>query len=158
MSHRWAALVLVLALCANTLRHAAGQTGQQPRERGAKGKLGQNYPNPFNPETNIDFAVGDEDCTGDSRQYVVTLRVINVTVVDVADFVLAGPSATSMTNVPSSLIKQPIRNMRLPCGSYRGYWDGNLRGTRKEAASGIYIAQLFVNKKVVNSMKMAIIK
>src|SRR5215216_1155500 len=126
MSHRWAALVLVLALCAMTPRHAAGQTSQTPRGHSAKGGLGRNFPNPFNPETNIDFAVGDTaNCAGDSQQYQVTLRIINVALTEVADFVLTGSSPTSTAVVPPSMIKQRIRNLRLPCGTYRGYWDGN---------------------------------
>ena len=60
MFHRWAALVLVLALCAFTPKHAAGQqsTTTQPRERGA-GSLGKAFPNPINPETHIHFAIGE---------------------------------------------------------------------------------------------------
>ncbi len=156
MSHRWAALVLVLALCAMTPRHAAGQS---PRGHSAKGGIGQNYPNPFNPATTIPFSVGDTtNCAGDSQQYVVTLRIINITVQEVAVAVIAGPSATSTTNVSPSLIKQPIKNLRLSCGKYNGFWDGNYQGTTKEAASGIYIAQLFVNRRLEGTKKMANIK
>ena len=51
MFHRWAALLLVLALCAMSPKTAAGQSKSKPRGQGASG-LGS-YPNPFNPVTNI---------------------------------------------------------------------------------------------------------
>ena len=55
MFHRWAALVLVLALCAMTPKHAAGQhTQQSPREHSA-GAFVKAYPNPFNPQVFIPF-------------------------------------------------------------------------------------------------------
>ena len=159
MSHRWAALVLVLALCAMTPRHAAGQTGSRPGGHSAKGGLGQNYPNPLNPETTIPFTVGDTaNCAGDSQQYVVTLRIINVLAQEVAVPVLAGSSATSTASVSPSLISQPIRNLRLSCGAYRGYWNGKYGGTTREAASGVYIFQLFINRQPPLSKKMTVIK
>ena len=62
MFHRWAAPLLVLALCSMTAKNAAGQE-TKPREQGAKGTLGRNSPNPFNPDTKIRFSV---DCSGGS--------------------------------------------------------------------------------------------
>jgi len=53
MFHRWAALLLVLALCAMSPKTAAGQSKSKPRGQGASG-LGS-YPNPFNPKTIINF-------------------------------------------------------------------------------------------------------
>ena len=160
MSHRWAALVLVLALCAMTPKYAAGQTGSQPRGHSAKGGLGQNFPNPLNPETTIPFTVGDVDanCVGDSQLYTVTLRILNVLAQEVAVPVFAGASATSTTSVPSSMNSQPIRNLRLPCGRYNAYWNGKYAGTTREAASGVYIYQLFINNEKPRSMKMTVIK
>src|SRR6185295_369837 len=64
MYHRWAALALVLALCAVPTKQAAGQdAATQPRGR-KLGVLGQNYPNPFNPETHIPFKIEFEGCAG----------------------------------------------------------------------------------------------
>ena len=78
MFHRWAALVLVLALCAMTPKNAAGQSTQSPRGHSAKGKLGSNYPNPFNPDTYLPFSVGPSGCVPGSGQYDVTMQLINV--------------------------------------------------------------------------------
>jgi hypothetical protein len=157
MSHRWAALVLVLALCAMTPRHAAGQTGSTPRGHSAKGGLGQNFPNPLNPETTIPFTVGNvgANCVGDSRQYLVTLRIINVVAQEVAVPIIAG--TTSATGA-SLMTGQPIRNLRLTCGGYNGYWNGKYQGTTREAASGVYIYQLFIDNKLAGSKKMTVIK
>src|SRR5262245_1883468 len=160
MSHRWAALVLVLALCAMTPRHAAGQTGSQPRGHSAKGGLGQNFPNPMNPETTIPFTVGDvgANCVGDSQLHAVTLRILNPVVQEIAVPVLAGSSPTSITTAPASLLGQPIRNLRLPCGAYNAYWNGKYAGTTREAASGVYIHQFVIDKQRPVSRQMTVIK
>lgn len=160
MSHRWAALVLVLALCAMTPKYAAGQTGSPPRGHSAKGGLGQNFPNPMNPETTIPFDVGDvgASCVGDSQLHTVTLRILNPVVQEIAVPVLAGTSPTSTTSVPASLVGQPIRKLRLPCGSYNGYWNGKYGGTTREAASGVYIYQLFIDNERPLAKKMTVIK
>jgi hypothetical protein len=160
MSHRWAALVLVLALCAMTPRNAAGQNSSTPRGHSAKGGLGQNFPNPLNPETTIPFSVGDVDanCVGDSQLYTVRLRILNVVAREVAVPVFAGAAATSTAAVSSTVNSQPIRNLRLPCGRYNAYWNGKEGGTNREAASGVYIYQLFINNRLVSSMKMTVIK
>ena len=66
MYHRWAALALVLALCAISPKKAAGQrlAARAARPEGASaGTLGQNYPNPFNPDTYIPFS-RSTDCDG----------------------------------------------------------------------------------------------
>jgi hypothetical protein len=160
MSHRWAALVLVLALCAMSPRHAAGQTGSTPRGHSAKGGLGQNFPNPLNPETTIPFTVGDvaANCVGDSQLYTVTLRILNVVAQEIAVPVFAGAAATSTAAISSTLNSQPIRNLRLPCGRYNAYWSGKIGGTTREAASGVYVYQLFINRRLAGSMKMTVIK
>jgi hypothetical protein len=127
MYHRWAALALVLALCAIPAKSAAGQS--QPRGRKA-GVLGQNYPNPFNPETFIPFTV--DDCDGTLGQHVVSLRVYNVLAQLVATPVLQGPG-------------QPLTNLTLGCGQYVAYWDGKVLNTGREAASGVYLYELVVD-------------
>ena len=66
MYHRWAALALVLALCAVPTKQAAGQQAQQPRGR-KLGVLGQNYPNPFNPETRFPFRILCEEGSAGGR-------------------------------------------------------------------------------------------
>src|SRR6266581_6315419 len=152
MSHRWAALVLVLALCAMTPRHAAGQTIQSPRGHKITGGVGQNFPNPFNPETTIPFHF--EGCTDGSELHEVTVRILNVLGQRVATPVFAGTSATSTVSVSASLNKQPIDRLRLPCGSYLAYWDGNNQSTGKEAASGVYPYQVFADGRLLATGKM----
>ena len=151
MFHRWAALLLVLALCAMTPKNAAGQT-QRPRGQSA-GSLGKNFPNPFNPETFIRFAVDTTGgCIDGSRQHVVTLRVVNTLSRTVAHFVVrSDPNAT--TSVSSSLAGQRLDNLKLGCGKYLGWWSGNLPNGQ-EAPSGIYAAQLFIDGKPAGSSKM----
>jgi len=156
MSHRWAALVLVLALCAMTPRHAAGQTSSTPRGHKLSGKLKQNYPNPFNPETTIPFSV--EGCLDGSEQGTVSVRILNILGQLVAIPVFAGTDAASTVSVSSSLLKQKMSNLRLPCGSFKSFWDGNNQANGKEAASGIYVYQLFVDGKLAETHKMAVVK
>src|SRR2546423_4985301 len=129
MSHRWAALALVLALCAITPKSAAGQQSSPPRGR-KLGTLGQNYPNPFKPETFIPFSI--DDCNGPGGQRVVSLRVYNVLAQLVATPVLHGAGV-------------PIANMRLSCGEYVGHWDGSVLRTKRLAASGVYVYELVVD-------------
>ena len=132
MFHRWAALALVLALWCLSPELAAGQSAQpdqQPRGR-KSGMLGQNYPNPFNPETNIPFSLACDESGG--GEFVVSLRIYNV----LAQLV-AIPVIEDRT--------EAIDDIRLPCGDYVAYWDGKVRGTGREAASGIYIYELVVD-------------
>ncbi len=130
MHHRWAALVLVLALCAISPKSAAGQTSDTlPRGR-KLGTLGQNYPNPFRPETFIPFTI--DDCNGAGGQRVVSLRIYNVLAQLVAIPVLQGAD-------------KPIANLRLSCGEYTGYWDGRLARSRRPAAHGVYVYELVVD-------------
>ena len=88
MFHRWAALALVLALCAVMPGSAAGQASNTPPRGRKLGTLGQNYPNPFTPETFIPFTI--DDCNGPGGQHVVSLRVYNVLAQLVATPVLHG--------------------------------------------------------------------
>ena len=132
MFHRWAALALVLALWCLSPESAAGQSAQpdqQPRGR-KTGILGQNYPNPSNPDTNIPFTLACDE--GDGGDYVVSLRIYNVLAQLVAIPVLQGQT-------------EAIDNVRLPCGDYLAFWDGKVRGSGREATSGIYIYELVVD-------------
>ena len=141
MFHRWAALVLVLALCATSPKIAAGQSAA-PRGHGAKGKVGSNWPNPFNPDTKINFSVGEEGCAPGTERHVVTMRLLNILSQPVVSPQLYAASGT--TSVSPALTGHPIVNMTLPCGTYVAYWDGKLT-TGKEAPSGTYGVQLFVD-------------
>jgi hypothetical protein len=152
MKHRWAALIVVLALSGfmtfvpRTL--AAQGTRTSGRERGAGG-LGQNYPNPFNPETRIPFRVGDHpDCADPGRQFRVSLRIYNLLAQLVAVPVLQG-SAGSVAG------GNPLENVLLTCNQYTAYWDGKYLNSGREVASGVYIYVLevdgrsFVKKMIV---------
>jgi hypothetical protein len=147
MFHRWAALVLVLAFCAMTPKYAAGQqTQQSPREHGASGAFGRPYPNPFNPEVHIPFSVDTTACTDGSQQHRVTMRILNILAQQVAIPDLE-VRATTSTPSPATLATGPINNLPLGCGFYTAYWSGDLQGTHKEAASGTYLVQLFIDGK-----------
>src|ERR1700749_3469265 len=123
MFHRWAALVLVLALCAMSPKNAAGQTPQQTRGHGAKGKIGTGWPNPSNPDVKLAFTVGDSVCAPGSEKHVVTMQIVNVLSQPVVVPVLYDASATSPTNFSASLKGQPVSGMTLSCGGYVAYWS-----------------------------------
>lgn len=144
MFHRWAARVLVLALCALPAKNAAGQQQQQPRGHGAKGKIGTSWPNPSNPDVKLAFTVGDSSCAPGSERHVVNMQIVNMLSQPVVVPVLYDASATSPTNFSASLKGQPITSMTLSCGEYVAYWSGLLRDGR-EAPSGIYGVLLFVD-------------
>jgi hypothetical protein len=156
MFHRWAALVSVLALCAMSPKNAAGQT-QSSKPRGTSGGIGNNYPNPFNPETYISFSVGDttNNCANDRQQHVVTMQIRNVLSQVIAIPIVFVNSTTVTTPVPSGLSGAPISNIKLECGtSYTAYWNGFVLGTSKEAASGVYVAMLFVDGRLAVTHRM----
>lgn len=132
MYHRWAALALVLALWCLAPESAAGQSAQpdqQPRGR-KSGTLGQNYPNPFHPDTHIPFSIACAE--GAAGDHVVSVRIYNV----LAQLV-AIPIAQDSG--------EPLDKIKLACGDHVAYWDGKVRGTGREAASGIYIYELVVD-------------
>jgi hypothetical protein len=147
MYHRWAALVLVLALWSLPPKSAAGQSAsqpeqQQPRER-KTGTLGQNYPNPFNPETFIPFSL---TCDGAGGPHVVTLQIYNVLAQHVATPRVQGSDL-------------PLSNVTLECGkSYVAWWDGKILNTGREAASGIYLYVLIVDGQRQAGKKMFVAK
>jgi hypothetical protein len=130
MHHRWAALTLVLALCAISPASAAGQASNATPRGRKLGTLGQNYPNPFKPETFIPFTV--DDCNGVGGQRVVSLRIYNVLAQLVAIPVLQGAN-------------KPITNMRLSCGEYTAHWNGKLARSHRPAAAGVYVYELLVD-------------
>jgi hypothetical protein len=129
MQFRWAALALVLALCAATPKSAAGQQDTQPRGR-KLGNLGQNYPNPFKPDTYIPFTI--DDCNGPNGQHRVTLRIYNVLAQLVAVPHLHGAG-------------RPLVGLPLSCGEYLGYWDGRVGRRGGQAASGVYVYELVID-------------
>lgn len=153
MHHRWAALALVLALCAFTAEHAAGQLPQPLRGRKA-GALGPNSPNPFNPATTITFRVGDSTCARGSDHHVVSLRIYNVLtqLVAVPTILGAVPDSTGAT-IPVPIGK-PVTNLVLPCGAYAALWTGRILPANRPANPGVYVVQLVVNGEAVAVRKM----
>jgi hypothetical protein len=141
MKHRWAALVIVLALGALVPRFAAAQGTANPPPAGERSpgvELRQNSPNPFPQATTIPFSLGDPpSCSADAgRQHRVTMRVYNVLAQLVAVPVLqSGGGGTG----------QAIMNVTLGCGTYSAYWNGTYMNTSQEVPSGVYIYVLDVD-------------
>jgi hypothetical protein len=129
MHYRWAAPVLVLALCAFRPKSSAGQQDTQPKAH-KLATLGQNYPNPFSPDTFIPFTV--DDCNGAGGQRIVSLRIYNVLaqLVSVPELKGAG---------------RPLLNVKLSCGEYLGYWNGRVLKGGRQATSGVYLYELVVD-------------
>lgn len=151
MKLRWAARVIVLALCALTASPLAARGQQAGKDAITGSELQQNRPNPFNPETRISFTIGGyPNCVDPSRQYRVSLRVYNLLVQLVAVPVLQGGSAGVAGG-------QPLESVFLPCGEYTAYWDGKVLNTGRDAASGIYAYRLEVNGRPI-TRKMTIRK
>jgi hypothetical protein len=153
MYHRWAALVLVLALCAMTPKNAAGQQTQSTPRGHSAGAFGNAYPNPFNPEVYIPFSVDTTTCTDGSRQHAASIRILNILAQQVAIPVLYVGGNNSRPS-PSTSATGPVSNLRLGCGFYMGFWDGKIPGTRKDAASGTYLVQLFIDGKLEGTTKI----
>lgn len=144
MYHRWAALALVLALCAVPTKQAAGQGQSQPPRGRKLGVVGQNYPNPFNPETHIPFEI--VGCNTPGERAVVTIRIYNVIAQLVAIPKFEGEAAPN----------QPVSNLSLPCGSFSAFWDGKILNTGREAASGMYVYEVVVDgNRVAKKMFVA---
>jgi len=141
MLSRWAALALVLALCAFTPKYAAGQSSSTPRGR-KSGGLGQNYPNPFNPETTIPFTIGDDTCSDGGQAHVVSLRIYNILAQQVAVPVLQGGSSTSGAAAATG---RPVLGLSLSCGQYTAYWNGKIGNSNTEVPSGLYVYELVVD-------------
>ena len=148
MKQCWAGGLFVLALLALPVSSTAAQGQQSSKDNRTGSELRQNYPNPFNPETRIAFAVGGfPNCVDPSRQYRVSLKIFNVLAQQVAVPVLQGGVTAG----------QPLENVFLTCGEFTAYWDGKVRGTNREAASGIYSYRLEVNGSPI-TRKMTIRK
>lgn len=152
MTQRWAARIMVLALCALVTRSAEAQaTTQSSRDPVSGSSLGQNYPNPFNSETTIPFSIGDApSCSDPGRQYRVSLKIYNVLAQMVAVPVLQGGSSSLAGG-------QPLSNVLLTCGQYTAYWDGKYLSNGREVASGIYMYRLEVDGKAI-FRKMIVMK
>src|SRR6187200_3739575 len=138
MKLRWGALSFVLVLSALMPRVLTAQGGQNPSRENKSGVLKQNYPNPFNPETRIPFTVGDEKCVDPGRQYKVSLRIYNILSQLVAIPVLQGGTGGVAGGVR-------LVDVMLTCGDYVAYWNGKYDGTKKEAASGVYLYELRID-------------
>lgn len=159
MLHRWAALALVLALCALVPEQAAGQS--QVPGRKTVGGVGQNYPNPFNPETFFplhighapDHPVGAPGCgvEDEGRQHVVSLKIYNVLAQLVAIPVLQASSGGGVTG------GEPVNGLALPCGDYTAWWNGHYLNTGREVASGVYLYELVIDGQR-SSRKMFVAK
>ncbi len=133
----WAVLVLGLLIVAPAVAHS---------QQDAAVQLRRNYPNQFNPETTIPFALSAV-LWDDGVSPVVTMRIYDILARLVAVPILE-QSGEDLENV--SLTWNGT-------GEYSAYWDGKVRNTSREAASGVYIYQLIVDGKVY-TMKMTIVK
>ena len=111
-------------------------------------QLKQNYPNPFNPATTIPFTLS-ADLFANGHRPKVSLKVFNVLAQLVAIPILQG-SGEFLDNVPLSC------SSSTEC-SFSAYWDGNVRTTGQQAASGVYIYQLVVDGRRFTK-KMIIVK
>src|SRR6267378_4230580 len=130
--YAWAALGLGL-WAAGTGVAARSACGQDPRPAV---QLKQNYPNPFNPATTIPFSLSG-DVFANGHRPNVSLKIYNVLAQLVAVPILQGTG-------------EALDNVELSCSSAEGcafsaYWDGNVRNTGQQAASGVYLYQLVVD-------------
>jgi hypothetical protein len=132
-------------VCALGLLVAAPAVAQA-QDSTSQVQLGRNYPNPFNPETTIPFTL-DESLWSGGAQPVISLRIYNILAQLVAVPILQGSG-------------EQLDGIQLPwngTGQYTAYWDGKVRGTDREAASGVYVYQLVVNGQA-HTKKMTIVK
>ncbi len=118
----------------------------QAQDSTSRVQLGRNYPNPFNPETTIPFTL-DESLWSGGAQPIVSLRIYNILAQLVAVPILQG----SGERLDGVLLAWN------GTGQYTAYWDGKVRDTDREAASGVYVYQLVVNGQA-HTKKMTIVK
>jgi hypothetical protein len=128
--YAWAVLGLGLWAAGVGVSEARGQAPPPAVE------LKQNYPNPFNPATTIPFTLGG-DIFANGHRPKVSLKIYNVLAQLVAVPILQGSG-------------EPLDNLELSCSqaagcSFSAYWDGNVRRTGQQAASGVYLYQLIVD-------------
>ncbi|PYO60305.1 MAG: hypothetical protein DMD28_13445 [Gemmatimonadetes bacterium] len=128
--YAWAVLGLGLWAAGVGVGVARGQ-GSSPTA-----ELKQNYPNPFNPATTIPFSLHGELFANGHRPKV-SLKIYNVLAQLVAIPLLQG-------------VGEQLDNLELTCPdaagcSFEAYWDGNVRRTSQQAASGVYLYQLVVD-------------
>jgi hypothetical protein len=95
-------------------------------------ELKENYPNPFFPATTIPFEISREVCAR-GHQPVVSLKIYNVLVQVVAIPTLAHGSS------------ERLDSLRLRCGEYRAFWNGQYLDGEQEATPGVYYYQLTVD-------------
>jgi len=140
---RYAWAVLGLGLLAVGAQEGRGQaSAPSPVE------LKQNYPNPFNPATTLPFTLSGAVFANGHRPKV-SLKIYNVLAQLVAVPILQGTG-------------EALDDLELTCGnaagcSFSAYWDGKVRDTGREAASGVYIYQLIVDGRRFTK-KMIIMK
>ncbi len=136
MKYAWAVLSLGLLLAAPSVVEA-----QQNVVR-----LDRNYPNPFNPETTIPFSLR-ESVFASGHRPTVSLRIYNVLAQLVAVPILQGSG-------------EELHNVQLAwngTGRYQAFWDGKIRGSDRDAPSGVYVYQLVVDGRVLTK-RMTIVK
>ena len=95
-------------------------------------ELKENYPNPLFASTTIPFTIQAEICRN-GHLPTVSLEVRNVIAQVVA--------------VPM-LIEEPgrrLQGLRLRCGEYRAFWDGQYDDGERQATTGVYWIRLTVD-------------
>jgi hypothetical protein len=80
------------------------------------------------------------------------MRILNILAQQVAIPVLYVGGNTTRPSTSSAT--GPVSNLRLGCGFYTAYWNGKIPGTSKDAASGTYLGQLFIDGKLAGTIKI----
>jgi hypothetical protein len=149
MRSRWSAIALAMLTLVLMPRDGQSQ-GSQSKSKSSIARASQNYPNPYNPETQLNFEVGEADCSKDTKRYRVTWKIINI----LSQVVAVPELRASSSGVAGG---QKIQNVSLPCGKYTAYWNGKYASGR-EAASGAYIWILDVDGKRIDAIRSTVAK